>query len=228
MSSVKSNTTLPEFQDFIKQVYSLPNDRYFSAVDMLTNIERFIMRGLKGIRKKDNQKTKDNLLVAISWFISLMNQLHINIEEVVWQRFPYVCSYCGKKPCVCKVKKIKKRQNIYINKKLRPKTIHDFQNMFESIYPSENRTLEDSGIHLAEEMGELSESILSYRGSHNDKTFHDVSLESADLFSCFMGVFNSLNFDVSKELSKIFKKNCHFCKKSPCECNFNNIINFKF
>lgn len=227
MPKITTNSSLSDYQSFVTEVYGLSNDRYFSAEDMLANIERFVMRALKGIRKNDPEKTKNNLLIALSWFMSLMNQFHIEIEDTVWQRFPYVCSYCGGLPCECKAKKVKKRQRIIINNKLRPKTLQNLQMMFEKIYPSKFRTVEQAGIHLAEEMGELAESFLSFRGSHDNKIFAAIPLESADLFSCFMGVFNSLNLNISTELSRMFKNNCHVCQKSPCECNFNSIMNYR-
>jgi len=109
MVFVKRDTTIKEYQNFIKEVYGLPNDRYFSIWDMLTNVERFAMRGLKGIRKKDKERTKINLLVSLSWFMSMMNQFHIDIENEIWKRFPYLCSYCASCPCLCKEKKVKKK-----------------------------------------------------------------------------------------------------------------------
>jgi hypothetical protein len=88
MASVKPDISLKEYQNFVQEVYGLPNDRYFSTWDMISNMERFMMRGLKGIRKGDREKTKLNVLIALSWFISIMNQLHIDIEEEIWKRFP--------------------------------------------------------------------------------------------------------------------------------------------
>ncbi|MCL5407661.1 MAG: hypothetical protein M1429_04155 [Patescibacteria group bacterium] len=228
MPSIKSNTTIHGLQAFTQEVYGVSNDRYFNAWDMLTNVERFLMRGLKGIRKEDQEKIELNLIISLSWYMSLMNQLHINLEENVWHRFPYVCSYCGDLPCSCKSKKVKKRQKITIDNKLRPKTLKEFQIMFEKIYPSTTRTLEHAGIHLAEEIGELSETVLNYRGSHKDDDFKQVTLEAADLFSCYIGVFNSLKSDLATKLSIVFKNNCHVCKKSPCECSFDKIMHFKF
>jgi len=227
MASVKPNTTINEYQNFVKEVYGLPNDRYFSVWDMVTNMERFTMRGLKGIRKNDKEKTKINLLIAISWFTSMMNQLHINIENEAWKRFPYLCSYCGSCPCSCKEKKIEKRQKVFIDENKRPKTFKDFQNMFSEIYPPQNRTIEHAGVHLAEEIGEFSEAILTYRGERKNEDFKKIALEVADLFSCFMGVFNSLETDVAKELSIMFSNNCHVCKNAPCTCNFVDITGFE-
>src|SRR3989304_4012891 len=106
MVSVSQNTTLTQYQNFVREVYSIPNDRNYTLSDMLDNVERFTMRALKGIRKNDYDKTKLNLIIALSWFMSLNNQLHINIENEVWKRFPNKCSYCGSSPCTCKQNKI--------------------------------------------------------------------------------------------------------------------------
>lgn len=227
MAFVKQDTTIKEYQDFIKEVYGLPNDRYFSQWDMLTNVGRFAMKGLKGIRKKEKDKAKINLLISLSWLMSMMNQFHIDIEDEVWKRFPYLCSYCGSCPCFCKERKIEKRQKVFVDDKKHPKILKDFQNMFSKIYPSETRTVEHAGIHLAEELGEVEEAILTYRGGHKESDFDKIPLEAADLFSCFMSVFNSLELDVAKELSIMFSNNCHVCKNAPCTCSFKDIAGFQ-
>ncbi|MCX6723192.1 MAG: MazG-like family protein [Candidatus Staskawiczbacteria bacterium] len=227
MPQVKPNTTIKQYQQFTRDVYGLNNDRYFSVQDMLANVERFMTRALKGIRKNDNEKIKLNLIISSSWFISMMNQLHIDIEEEIWKRFPYACSYCASCPCVCKEQKIQIRQKIVTVNEKRPKTMQDFQDMFNEIYPASDRTLDHAGVHLVEEMGEIAEAILNYRGNHNDEDFKNIILESADLMSCIMGVFNSLKISLAKELSIIFNNNCHVCKKAPCVCSFTGIIGFK-
>jgi len=227
MALIKRNTTIKEHQNFIREVYGLNNDRYFNLWDMHTNMERFMMRGLKGIRKKDYERTKKNLLIALSWFTSIMNQLHIDIEEEVWERFPYLCSYCGSCPCSCAANKVKKRKKISINKSKQPKTLKEIQIMFNKIYPVHERTLEHAGVHLAEEIGEFSEAIMAYRGGHKNEDFKNIELEAADLFSCILSVFNSLQINMAKELSIMFSKNCHVCKNMSCTCDFNSIVNFK-
>lgn len=227
MPSIKKNSTFNDLREFVLSVYGLPNDMYFSTNDMLVNIQRFLMRGLKGIRKGDVEKTKFNFMISLSWTMSLLNQLHIRIEDELWKRFPFLCSYCKSIPCCCNEKKMQKRKKIKTNNKKRPQTIQAFQEMFEEIYPSEKRTLEKAGIHLAEEMGELSEAMLMYRGSHDAKDFENIKLEVADFISCLFAVFNSLNSDLAKELSVSFANNCHECKKAPCVCNFHKVVNYK-
>jgi len=227
MASVKENTTINEYQSFVKEVYGLTNKRDYSLQDMLTNVERFTMRALKGIRKKDKNKTKINLLISLSWLMSVMNQLEIDIENEIWKRFPYVCSYCASCPCFCKEKKTKIRHKVFVDEKKRPKTFKKFQDMFAKIYPPENRTMEDAGIHSVEELGEFAEANLAYRGEHKRIDFDRISREAADLYSCFMGVFNSLQIDAAKELAISFSNNCHVCHKAPCVCSFSSVTQFK-
>ena len=227
IASMKPTSSLRDYQEFVAAVYGQNNERHYNIDEMLTNISRFAMRGLKGIRKDDPEKIKVNMVIALSWFVSLMNQLGVDLEDAVWNRFPYLCSYCGECPCACRQKKVHKRLKIKINPKLCPKTIKALQTMFDRIYPASERTLEHAGIHLAEEVGELSESVLRFRGHHRDEDMKQVVLEASDLFSCFMGVFNSLDFDYGKELARLFSNGCHVCKKTPCACEYDAVVNFK-
>ena len=227
MAEVKPNISIQGFQNFIETVYGPKNNRHYSVWDTLANIDRFSMRALKGIRKGDNNKTKTNLLITLSWFMSFLNQLHIDLEEKTWVRFPYLCSYCGNCPCLCKKIKVQKRKTVKIDNKLKPKTLEDFQRMFQKIYPQESRTLEHAGIHLAEEMGELSEAFHVFQNNHSDASFNQVVLESADFFSCVMGVANSSKINLTKELAIFFKGGCHVCHHTPCTCTFEETAKFK-
>ncbi len=228
MASVSQNTSITEFQSFIKSVYSLPNDRHFDVVDMLGHVHRFAMRGLKGIRKEDVKTAKDNCIVSFCWFVSLMNRLNINLEGEVWKRFPKKCSYCAALPCSCKTIKPEVRQTLEIDHFKKPNSLREFQTMFNEIYPSVSRTLDHAGVHFAEEVGELTEVLFDYRSSRSNEDFEKVKIEAADYMSCFMGIFNSLNIDLTQELASRFSNNCHICNKLPCECNYAFIKKFKF
>ena len=56
MPQIKSSSTLQDFQELIKEIYGVPDDRLFSLSDLISNLERFTMRSLKGIRKQDKKK----------------------------------------------------------------------------------------------------------------------------------------------------------------------------
>ena len=227
MAALAPDASISDFQRFVSRVYGVSNDRYFSVQDMLTNVERFTTRALKGIRKGDAEKTELNLKIALSWFISMMNQLHIDIEEEVWKRFPYLCSYCASCPCMCKSMKVQTRRPIAADGAKRPKTIADYQKMFGAIYPAAARTLDHAGVHLVEEMGEVAEAALTYRGHHQDADFRNIQLESADFVSCVMGVFNSLGADLAKSLAAMYAHDCFVCHRAPCSCDFADITRFQ-
>lgn len=227
MASIKPDTTIKEVQEFVGTVYNHPNDRFFDTSDMLCNIQRFAMRGLKGIRKRDTEKVVKNMFISIGWFMSLMNRLHIDIENELWNRFPYLCSYCGTCPCTCKAKHLDERLNVPIDHSKRPHTLKAFQKMHNDIYPDSNRTLDDAGVHFAEEVGEFAEALLAFRSERKSEDFEQVLLEAADYLSCYLDVFNSLNIDLAEELAKFYSNNCHECNDSPCSCSYTKIKTYK-
>jgi NTP pyrophosphatase (non-canonical NTP hydrolase) len=225
--SVSRDETPGQYSDFVGGVYGVLNDRSYAIWDMLSNMQKFSMRSIKGIRKKDRQEVTANLLLSLSWYTSLMNRLHVGVDDIVWNRFPYLCSYCGRRPCVCKAAKVERRTAVKGIESMRPRTIREFQEMFRKIYPPESRTLEDAGIHLAEEVGELFEAFHMYLGRHRDADFDSILLESADFYSCAMGVFNSLGVDYSDELAGMFPHNCNVCNNAPCTCTFDFVSGYK-
>jgi NTP pyrophosphatase (non-canonical NTP hydrolase) len=226
MASFPRTGSIAEFQTFINDVYGLPDDRMFSIFDLLSNVERFTMRAIKGIRKDDEQKLAMNLVIAFSWFMAVANRLHINTEEALWKRFPNMCSYCAACPCECKTTKRKVRKRIAAKSKNRPKTLEDFQRMLARIYPPRTRTLADAGLHLAEETGEVSEAISVFLGEHKPEQFKRIPRELADYISCLFGVANSAKLNVARILAAHYRKNCHACHKIPCACGFSYIAKF--
>ncbi|HLM84377.1 MAG TPA: hypothetical protein VK254_04200 [Candidatus Bathyarchaeia archaeon] len=227
MYKFSSKQSLSDFQRLIEDIYSLPDDRLFSLWDLVSNQERFTMRALKGIRKGDAKKTKNNLLVAFSWMMAVANRLKVDVENETWDRFPMKCSYCGHSPCGCK--KIKSSAKARFKRKieLKPGSLAGFQKMFAAVYPPESRDLFVAGVHLAEEMGELSEAIHRFLGEHKKNIFREIEVEIADYISCIFGVANSADIQVAKELEKMYWQNCHVCHKLPCECNFTSVGKFK-
>ena len=227
MPTLFPDMSIQQFQFFVKDVYEMQNNRHFDIGEMLNHIQRFGMRGIKGIRKKDVEKIRKNLIISFSFFMSILNRLNVDIEDEIWKRFPHVCSYCNSCLCSCKEKKSVFRQIVYIDGSKRPHTLAGFQKMFNEVYPASSRTLEHAGVHLAEETGEFSEAIWAYRSNRTEEEFKGVMFEAADYFSCLVGVFNSLNINFAEEISKFYRHNCHACRNSPCECSYEIIKNYK-
>ncbi len=224
MASVSPHTSIRDYQRFIADIYDVGDNRFFSRRDLLGGVERLVMRGLKGIRKKEHERTRINLLLSLGWFMSLLNRMHIDAEDETWKRFPYRCSYCAHCPCICREIRPTKRRALPAEEDKRPKTLREFQQMFREVYPPETRTLEQAGIHLAEETGELWESLLLYRGTHKEAEFKKLVVEVADFLSCVIGVFNSLDIDVADALSEVYVDNCQVCHQLPCSCSFEEML----
>lgn len=223
MAPVSRNQSLRQFQERVGAIYGLPDDRLYSIFDLLTQMQRFAMRALKGIRKGHRAKIRVNMLISSAWVMAIANRMHIDVESEVWKRFPALCSYCGFAPCQCKKIKPEKRAKIKIDSSRRPTTIKGFQELFRSVYPPEERALPDAGVHLAEETGEVSEAIHNFLGQHLQKQFDKIKFEIADYFSCVFGVANSASLDVARELEEMFRNGCHVCHKTPCICTFSEV-----
>ncbi len=225
--SLSKGDSLRTYQKLVSDIYDVPGGRNFSAFDILGHQQRFTMRTLKGIRKNDPKKIKNNLMISLSWSVGISNRFNFNIEELVWKRFPFLCSYCGSMPCTCKDSKPTKRAKIKRTDSFKPKSIRELQNMFERIYPSKKRSLEHAGVHLAEEMGEVSEAVMAYMSEHKKRQLVEIQNELADYISCLFGVANSSKIDIEKEAVKMFSKNCYVCHKAPCACSISFINTFE-
>lgn len=227
MASVKPETSIREFQDFVTEVYGVPNDRDFELWEMLYNVQRFALRGLKGIRQGNIEKARTNILITMSWFCSTMTRLHIDVEGALWERFPNACSFCGKNPCSCEQESLKTRRQFQPSAGPKPKTMSECQKMLSAIYPSSQWTVEKACIHMAEELGELTEAIWTFKGEKQKSEFDIIRKEAADYLSTVFAIFSALNLDIALELSRMFHDNCHVCHKAPCECSFKFIRKFK-
>lgn len=226
MASVAKNASFQDLQEFINEVYKLSNDRNYSTAELLVQLQRFSMRALKGVRKNNTDKIELNVLISLAWLMAITGRLHLTVDTFLWKRFPNCCSYCGSLPCTCSAEKVKERKKIKIESDNKPHTIDEFQHMFNNIYPASKRTLSDAGVHLAEEVGEISEALHNYLGEHEKGQFSKIRHEIADYISCLFGVANSAGINISEGLSKMFKENCHVCHRAPCECSFSTIGNF--
>lgn len=229
MADVRMNPddSVADFQAFIDGVYREPNDKRFDLPDLLSNVERFGMRGLKGIRKERRAATRTNLLISLSWLVSMMNRLHVELEDELFERFPRRCTYCGTAPCSCSVDNPDERRDLDSDDASKPETIAGFQRMFDRIYPKGREDLDAAGVHLAEEVGELSEAVLAYRGRHATDQFEHLALEAADVYSCYMGVFNAWGVEAAEEIAEMYADACHVCHCAPCECGYTAILEFE-
>jgi NTP pyrophosphatase (non-canonical NTP hydrolase) len=221
MTALSRRPSFYELQRAITLIYGLPNDRWFDLSDMLTNVHRFSMRGVKAVRKDDLVSANTNLTIALSWFTSTANRLNLDLHAATWSRFQYRCWYCHSCPCSCNRSEDKQARNRGC-----PRSIAGYQVMFARIYPPSRRTEAEAAAHMAEELGEFSEAVMMYRTRHTAADLDRVTLEAADFISCLLGVYNSLGLSAQDALIGMFGDNCHECHSAPCRCEFDFVLDY--
>jgi len=218
MSSFTKEGSLADFQQLIDNLYRTVDDQLFSLFQLISITSRFTMRVVKGVRKDDREMVVSNLTRAFSWLMTLANRLHIDVSDVMWKRFPGVCSYCGQSPCVCREHRVTKRVRMKEDMLKKPKTLDTAQKKMNEIYPAGARTLAHAGIHLAEEMGEITEAIYRYYSNPTPAVYEEVKMEIADYASVIFNVANSADINLSEELDKRYRNGCYECHACPCKC----------
>ena len=230
MAALGASDSFDELQELVAEIYGAPNDRWFDLADMATNISRFTMRAIKAVRRDDAGKVEKNLAIAISWFASSANRLHMQVSQVTWRRFPYQCATCRLCPCGCGASSLLAEERIA--KRPKPATISQLQERFAELYPPESRSLEHAAIHLIEEVGEYQEALLMYRTRHRHADLRQVETEAADFVSCALGLYSSIDHKsnssngAARALANLFDHNCHECRMSPCNCSFDRVMTY--
>jgi NTP pyrophosphatase (non-canonical NTP hydrolase) len=206
-----------------EEIYGLVNRRRLELHDLQTHMGRFWGRCLKNIRKEDTAMAAKNLSLALSWFFSIINDQGIALEEATWLKFPACCSYCDRGTCRCSPDRPTERKEVARDRREKPRTLAGWQRLFAKVYPARKRTLDSATSHLTEEIEEFKEAFFQNRELYTVESWLKVEEEAADVFSCIMGVANSLSIDLAKEYSASFFNGCHLCNDSPCQCSFHDL-----
>jgi NTP pyrophosphatase (non-canonical NTP hydrolase) len=177
-------------------------------------------------KKREEFDIEDALCKALGWFFPLLARFKIaSVEELVFLKYPYTCPYCRKTPhkdSLCKtVRGTKPTVNHEAlageyarNNSRRPKSLTEWQRMFQEIYP---RGAADanarSTLGLFEEIGELAEAIRVF-----DRFPKFFVGEAADVFSYLMGMANEYSLKVEMEDEREFSFEAEYMKRYPGLC----------
>ncbi|MFW9997256.1 MAG: MazG nucleotide pyrophosphohydrolase domain-containing protein [Candidatus Odinarchaeota archaeon] len=194
--------------------------------------------------RQNSKKETEGILVNIpdtfAWFSAFIAKKRFSMEDIVWNKFPNICSYCFMETnCSCigrskaysdsekdrgytaKEKREKELESYRAKKKGRfPDTLYGWQLMFKKIYGNVNRvqSIEQIGFHLMEEIGEVAKEI---RRSNTE----ELKDELADVFAWIMGLILKCEDLLAKEIlsSKLlwdrYPNSCHECEANPCTCD---------
>lgn len=228
-----SDKSLDEWYTTINKIYW--NRNYYQAIAQTFSHLVEVIGGLSLLaseKKKESIKPEDYMPKAIAWWLALCGKLGINsVEEMLWDKFPYICPYCQLNPHLdrkCKEeKKMRSGPDWLALKKLgkgkpKPKTVGDWQLMFDTIYPiTSTEDYKPVFARLVEELGELSEAIRVFPAEPG----YFIS-EACDVFAWLMriqNIFDSKNNlkvgeAISKGMATSYPDICLDCHHSICSC----------
>lgn len=190
---------------------------------------------LASSKKKPEVVPEEFVQKCVAWWLALCGKVGVkSVENMLWAKFPYVCTYCHNNPHnPIKCAEIK-RINLGPNweqlarigeEKEKPRSLGEWQFMFLNLYPSQQT--EDYGptfARLTEELGELAEALRIFPAAPG----YFLS-EAADVFAWLMHVQNIIDLkkgileeDIGKNLETGFcyayPDRCLDCNQAKCSC----------
>lgn len=179
---------------------------------------------------KDKQVTK-----AVAWWLALCGKVGVkSVEDLLWDKFPALCPYCQKNPHkqeICAERKAHNAGPPWLDlatlgaTKDRPKSLRDWQVMFNDIYPATQQSeFAPSFARLYEELAELAEAVRVFSAVPG----YFLS-EAADVFAWLMNIQNIADEKAGRrnsqrgqvlqnEFARTYPDACRDCGASVCRC----------
>lgn len=184
-------------------------------------------------KQKPGVDPLQHLAKAVGWWLALCGRLGVkSVEELLWDKFPGVCSYCQTSPhseAECRRRKARnpgpdwQQLDVLGQKKAKPGSIAEWQRMFATIFePNQTEGLDIIFARLTEEIGELAESVRIWPAAPG----YFLS-EAADVFAWLMKLQNVREFhareetrgrDLAEALCREYPDRCRYCGDRTCSC----------
>jgi NTP pyrophosphatase (non-canonical NTP hydrolase) len=176
-------------------------------------------------KKKEGINLVGALCKALGWYFPLLAKLRVrSVEELIFRKYPGVCPYCRLAPHEdgrCKsvrgtdstVDHVALRRAYEANRHKRPRTLDEWQSMFQRIYPRSPDERARSTLGLFEEVGELAEAVRVF-----DRYPKYFIGEAADTFSYLMGIANELSLRMAQDADLEFSLQDEFLRRYPGLC----------
>jgi NTP pyrophosphatase (non-canonical NTP hydrolase) len=157
-------------EDASKVAEALRKEAYYDALNALAHTFNWTCAFISRCRKRDND---------------LGMNINNSLSNIIWNKYPNLCSLCGRERCVCpvrrqeleeltkeeknqKLKEIEKDLDIARHRtEYKSKTLDGFTDMLSRIYKGAHYqlTIEAIAFHFMEEVGEVSTAIRKLRES---------------------------------------------------------------
>lgn len=207
------NYTLATLMAENRKIYQVPDDRLYTADDLIYHHQKFIFR-----LRQESKKTADisQLNVATAWFLALVNRFHIDLEKAAYKRYPYKCPFCLDIPCTCRQTSAAQKTGRPVSR--RPQTVSDWQAMIGKIYQDdEYPQILDK---FFESFNQLNFIFRLFLRKKKKSQFVQLERSCVDHFMIILRIYNTLEADLTKHFQAMFNRGCYVCHRTPCVCNY--------
>ena len=230
-------TTLNGWYKLVNSIYLERN--FFRSIDSIFGHLVEVSGGLSTVltrQWKMSDNTETFLAKSIGWWLALCGKIGVpNVEEMLWRKFPYVCSYCRENPhnaMKCRrptlgTDEINWRSLKEIgnnNKENKPSALKEWQEMFAHLYANDDSSevLKIFG-RIQQELGEMAEAVRLVPVSH--AYFMN---EAVDVFAWIMRLANfeemnrrdpgDIGVTLERAMWDEYPGSCKYCRSKPCKC----------
>ncbi len=230
-------TTLNDWYKLVNSIYLERN--FFRSIDSIFGHLVEVSGGLSTAltrQWKMSDATETFLAKSLGWWLALCGKIGVpNVEEMLWRKFPFVCSYCKENPhsaMKCRRqalgtdeidwKALKEIGDKNIENK--PSALKEWQEMFAHLYANDDSSevLKIFG-RLQQELGEMAEAVRLIPVSR--AYFMN---EAVDVFAWIMRLANfeemnrresaTIGVTLERAMWDEYPGSCKYCKSKPCKC----------
>jgi NTP pyrophosphatase (non-canonical NTP hydrolase) len=211
-----------EFQMMNDHIYGDRNRALYSDSDLVRRLLEQSQLLAKVARKDYRHLFGLYLADTFSWYNALANRLGLDTQEIMWQRFPGVCSYCLESSnCLCGIdhpqepnNKAMRLRALRLDRDGRePHTLTEHQEFHAHLYSWQHKLQLPlaAATHIGEEAAEVSEAL---RHNAMDK----VAEEMADALSWTFAFATRVDLILADVMWEFYPYACRKCKEEHCTC----------
>ncbi|HEX8557401.1 MAG TPA: diguanylate cyclase [Pyrinomonadaceae bacterium] len=232
--------SLREWSLMLRDIYYPVQNYGRSSFEIFTHLIKVFGAGSHYLfRSHDAKGSREYLAKVFAWYCALANRLDLNLEDILWQKYPGVCPRCLAGVCECSEppapinpEKLTMMALERINQ--RPTTLREWQVMFARIYkgpsgktvvPPTRERLALVFARIAEELGEVAEALGQDQTIDSD-AYLILKNEMADLGAWVFALANNLQYvdttahgvSLADIAWQLYPAKCHRCGDAKCIC----------
>ncbi|MBU2559553.1 nucleotide pyrophosphohydrolase [archaeon] len=89
-----------EFQTLMKELY-YEKDKARGETKTLAWLKGEVKELTDAVMKNDEKAVGEEVADVVAWALSVANLKGVDVEKALLEKYPNLCGYCGKNPCVC-------------------------------------------------------------------------------------------------------------------------------